>query len=319
MSLPRTISRAVTATVVVATALAACGSDESASTDTGQVPTVVASTSIWGDITANVACGGLAEVETIIPVGGDPHSFEASLRDRETMENATLIVTNGLSLEESLGDTIDAVEARGVTVLRATDGIETIALGDTDLDDNGSDDSTGSGDDPHVWLDPTRVIATLPTIAAALAEAGIDRAALDDCVASYTDELLVLDAEIEAIVAPLDEADRLLVTNHDSLGYFADRYGFTVVGSVIPSSSTLAEANPAELEELAQLIESTGARAIFAETQHSASDAQALAARVGDIEVITLRTGTLDAPGTEGDSYLGWLLQNARLIVEGLQ
>ena len=88
---------------------------------------------------------------------------------------------------------------------------------------------------------------------------------------------------------------------------------------MIPSPSTLAETNPAELEELAELIESSQVGAIFAETQHSSSDAQALAARVGDIEVITLRTATLDAPGTAGETYVGWLLENARLIAEGLQ
>ena len=89
-------------------------------------PIVVATTSIWADITANVACDGLAEIETIIPPGGDPHSFEPSLRDRETMDNADLVVANGLFLEESLDDTIDAVESNGVPVLRVADELDPI-------------------------------------------------------------------------------------------------------------------------------------------------------------------------------------------------
>jgi len=322
MKRPPHFLRPITAFTLTAVALAACGSDEAATTSQDQIPKVVATTSIWGDITANVACDGLAEVETIIPLGGDPHSFEASLRDRETMEGAVLIVANGLSLEESLADTLDAVEAGGVVVINAADGIDTIPIGASGIENDSHDDDHDddhSGDDPHVWLDPTRVIATLPTIANALAETGIDEGALEVCVADYTDKLQALDEEIETILATVDETDRLLVTNHDSLGYFADRYDFTVVGSVIPSPSTLAETNPAELEELAELIESTQVGAIFAETQHSSSDAQALAARVGDIEVITLRTATLDASGTAGETYVGWLLENARLIAEGLQ
>ena len=119
-------------------------------------------------------------------------------------------------------------------------------------------------------------------------------------------------------MAELPEDQRVFVTNHDSLGYFADRYDFEILGSVIPSASTLAQTNPAELEELAESIEAAGVTAIFVETQHSSSDANALADRVGDVEVVALLTGTLDEPGTEGSTYLGWLLQNAHLIVEGL-
>jgi zinc/manganese transport system substrate-binding protein len=294
--------------LVLASAACSSGTNDQ-DADQSLAPITVASTSIWADITRNVACDGLADVETIVPLGSDPHSFEASLRDRETMENAELIVANGLLLEESLNDTIEAAESAGTPVIRVAEGLDT--LGDSAADDQ-------SGNDPHVWFDPVRVAAALPAIADALADAGLDRAALDTCVDAYTAELTTLDEEVAGLVAELTEDQRVLVTNHDSLGYFADRYDFEVLGSVIPSPSTLAQTNPAELEELAESIEAAGVTAIFVETQHSSSDAQALADRVGDVEVITLLTGTLDEPGTDGSTYLGWLLQNARLIVEGL-
>jgi len=287
-------------------AFTACGSGNE---DQSGTPTIVASTSIWADVAQNVACDGLAEVETIIPLGGDPHSFEASLRDRETMENAVLIVANGLLLEESLNDTIEAVESAGTPVVRVGEGLDTLGA---------STEDNESGNDPHVWFDPIRVAAALPTIADALEDVGFDRDALDSCVDAYEAELAELDREVSVVVAGLPEDQRLLVTNHDSLGYFADRYGFEVLGSVIPSASSLAQTNPAELEELANLISTTGVSAIFVETQHSSSDAEALADRVGNVEVVTLLTGTLDEPGTDGSTYVGWLLQNARLIVDGL-
>lgn len=353
---PRTLGGLL---AVASLTIAACGSDSdttsSSATPTGR-PTVLATTTIWADVTSNIACDGLADVETIIPPGGDPHAFEPSLQDRETMEHAALIVANGLLLEESLDDTIHAVEDDGIPVLRIADELETITTSDDeDHDDEEHDDEEDHDDDhedhqdeehdeedhdddhedhqdeehdeeahdhggvdPHVWFDPTLVAEAVPAIVDALAETGIDRAALQTCADAYTDELDALDADVATIVEPLPADARVLVTNHDSLGYFAEHYGFEVLGSVIPSSSSLAEANPSDLDELATQIEDTGIPAIFAETQHSSSDTEALAARLDGVEVATLLTDTLDEPGTPADSYVGWLRATATTIVEAL-
>ena len=337
-------SSSLATAAVVALVLAACGSDDTAE-PAAESPFVVASTSIWADITRNVACGGLAEVDTIVPLGGDPHSFEPSLQDRETMEGADLIVANGLFLEEGLADTIDAVAGRGVPVVYAADAVD-VLTGEEGHDDehegdgehsdeehsddehegdeehaddehSDGDDHDHEGGDPHVWFDPNRVIQALPTIADGLADVGVDADALDTCVADYTDRLTQLDSTIDDTVSALPVEQRMLVTNHDSLGYFADRYDFEVVGTVIPSSSSLAEANPADLEALADTIERTGVPAIFTETQHSSADAEALADRVG-ATIVELRTGTLDEPGTPGGDYIGWLDGTATTVVEAL-
>lgn len=302
--------------------LAACGAnngDDTTSSDATGLPAVVATTSIWADITANVACDGLADVRTIVPAGGDPHSFEPSLRDRETMENAAVVIANGLFLEESLEDTIDAVESTGVPVLRVGDGLDTIPIGEGGHDDEHEDEGDDHGGaDPHVWWDPTLVADAVPVIVDALADIGIERRALDACAERYLAELSELDDEIAAIVAGLPVERRILVTNHDSLAYFADRYEFEVLGSVIPSSSSLAATSPAELDALAADIEATGVPAIFAETQQSSADAEALADRIGDVAVVSLLTGTLGEPGGDADNYVGWLRQNARMIVDAL-
>lgn len=302
--------------------LVACGSDPSSSPVAG-TPSVVATTSIWADIVGNVACDGLADVVTVVPLGGDPHAFEPSIRDRERMENAVLVVANGMSLEESLTDTIDAVEANGTPVLRAAEHLDPLPLGDDTHDevalDDGDHGDHDHGDfDPHVWWDPSRVSLALPTIADALTDAGLDRAALDVCIGRYGEEVDALDDEVASIVATLPSADRLLVTNHDSLGYFADRYDFEVIGTVIPSSSTLAGSNPSALDDLAAKITATGVPAIFAETQHPSADARALARRIGGVEVVTFATDTLGEPGTPTGDYLGWLATNARTIVDAL-
>lgn len=291
-------------------AVAACAGP--ASTPTSGAPSVVATTTIWADVARNVACNDLATVETIIPAGADPHEFEASLKDRETMDHAALIVANGLNLEESMVDMIATVESDGVPVVRVGDHVDTLPIRSHD------DGSTNGAEDPHIWFDPTRVVQALPAIADALADAGVDRAALDACVADYTGRLTTLDTEVAAIVAPLPVDQRLLVTNHDSLGYFADRYGFEVLGSVIPSPSSLSATNPAELQVLAGLIADTGVPAIFAETQHSSTDTEALAKRVGNVQVVTLQTDTLGEPGSDTGTYVDWLTTTARTIVDAL-
>lgn len=288
---------------------------------------MLASTSIWADITQNVACDGLAQVSSLIPAGGDPHSFEPSLRDREAIEQATFVVTNGLLLEESLEDTIDSAAESGVTVFRAGDHIEPIEFAGAEEEhaDEGEQAAEAEhadehdGADPHIWFDPTRVSAVLDPLAAALvAEVGLDEAAVDACVTAYKGELAALDTEIQETLAGIAPAQRMLVTNHEALGYFADRYDFTLLGAVIPSPSTLSQTSLADLEDLAATIEEAGVPAIFAESQHSSADADALAAQVGDVEVVTLFTDSLGEEGSGAESYLGLMRTDAGLIATAL-
>ncbi|MYI35566.1 MAG: zinc ABC transporter substrate-binding protein, partial [Acidimicrobiaceae bacterium] len=174
-------------------------------------------------------------------------------------------------------------------------------------------------EDPHVWFDPHRVAEALPTLAQVLTtEVGLDQAAVEACLNSYVAELEAVDAEIAAKVEQLPAGSRKLVTNHEALGYFADRYGFEVIGTVIPSPSSMAQTSPAGLEELAEIIEHEGIEAIFAETQHSVDDIEALAARVGDVDVVTLYTGSLGPAGSGAETYVGFLRTNTDLIVDAL-
>ena len=169
-----------------------------------------------------------------------------------------------------------------------------------------------------MWFDPIRVADALPALSQALAtHAGLDADALDDCVAAYRSELIALDAEVEAILAPLHPEDRLLVTNHDALGYFADRYGFQVIGTVIPSGSTLAAANPAGLQALVDLIDETGVAAIFSESTHSSDEAEALGREAG-VQVISLDTGALGPADSSSGTYIGFVRTNAQKIAAGL-
>ena len=435
---------------------------------------------------ANVACGGLADIETIIPVGGDPHGYEPSLQDRARMESASLVVANGLGLEEGLADTLEAVADSGTPVFAFAEAMDSIPFRfesaheddheddheghdhddeaheddhddhegheddhddheghdhddeaheddhddheghdhddeaheddhddheghdhddeaheddhddheghdhddeaheddhddheghdhddeaheddhddheghdhddeaheddhddheghdhddeaheddhddheghdhDDEAHEDDHDDHEGhdhSGGDPHVWFDPHRVSEALPALADTLkTEVRLDAAAVEACLTSYQAELAAVDAEIAARIDQLPADSRKLVTNHEALGYFADRYGFEVIGTVIPTPASMAQASPAQLEELAEMIEHEGVKALFAETVHSTDDVEALASRVGDVEVVTLYTGSLGPPGSGADTYIGFLQTNTDLIVDAL-
>ncbi len=329
------------ATALAALVLAgstACGDGTDADAAEAGPPTIVVTTSIWTDVVANVACEGGIDVYTVIPAGGDPHGFEPSLADRQRMESAAVVVANGLLLEEGLEDTLQAVEDAGTPVFRIGQHVDTIgyrSLADRHDEEQGDEEHDGEhddgdhadehdghghdGHDPHVWFDPTRVSAVLAELGDQLVlHAGLDVGTVDACIDDYRAALERVDAEIAEMVSAVADERRRLVTGHDALGYFADRYGFEVVGTVIPVPSGMAATNPAGLEELAVLIEATDVPAIFVDTQHSDGDARAVAARVGEVEVVTLLTGTLEDRG-EAATYLGLLRVNAELITEALR
>ena len=343
---------------------------------------IMATTTIWADVTRNVACGGLAEVESILPPLADPHDYEPSMSDRARLDQADIIVTNGLELEEGLEDILESVEADGTPVFTAGDYMTTLEFdaemfgghhdeedegedhGDEDGDDEDEDhadededhadedgdddededhaDEDGDDDededhgdedgddededhadeedghgseDPHVWLDPVRVAQAVENLGPALVQlAGLDADRVAACTDAYLAELADLHREITESLAPVPAAQRKLVTNHDSLGYFADRYDFEVIGTVIPATTTLAEPSPADLEELAHVIEENGVPAIFAEALHGAGEATALAEQLDGVTIASLYTGALGEAGSGAETYVAMMRHNARTI-----
>jgi zinc/manganese transport system substrate-binding protein len=279
---------------------AACGGGES-SAGAGDRPHVVVTTTILGDIVAEVL-GEQAEVDVIMPVGADPHEFSPSTRQAEAMHDADLLVVNGAGLEQSMAHLIDGADH----VFTMADHVELRRL-------DGSDD-------PHLWNDPHGVAGAIAALAPELeALPGVDRAAVERQAVSYVQQLDALDAEITATLAAIPPERRTLVTNHDSFGYFADRYDLRVIGAVIPSLTTSASASAADLEALAEVVRAQAVPAIFAETTQPTKLADALAAEVGgDVEVVELYTESLGAPGSGADSYVGMLRTDAQRVAAAL-
>jgi zinc/manganese transport system substrate-binding protein len=280
---------------------------------------VVATTSILGDVVSNVV-GDAAVVEVIMPAGTDPHEFQPSPRHVSAINNADLVVANGLGLEAALVDTVEAAEADGVAVLELAGDLDPLPFAEGE-DHEGEEeqhaDEHGEGD-PHFWFDPTRVARAVDLIAQRLATVApeIDWTARADI---YRQEVLAIDTEVERILSAVPPDRRTLVTNHDALGYFADRYGFEVIGTVIPGGGTEAEPSARDLADLVALLEAEDVAVIFAENINPSGLAETVAAEAGHpVEVVELYTDGLGESGSGADSYLGLMLTDAMLIADAL-
>ncbi len=313
---------------------------ESASQGADDAASIVVTTNIIGDL-INQSLGDLVgadvTIEVIIPVGAEAHEFAPSAQQAELMERADLLIVNGLGYEEGMTDLIANAQDAGVTVIplagtlegdhddtdddHDTDHDDTDHDGDTDHDDSDTDvHDHGSGTDPHVWLDPPRVASALRDMITPIADAtGLARSDVEANVERYIVELDELDASIQAMIDTIAAENRLLVTNHNSFQQFADRYGLSVVATIVPSVSTSAETSAGHLEEVIDIIEQRNVRAIFSETTESDQLAVAVSDEFdGAIPVVELYTESLGEPGSGADTYISMMTVDASRIAEAL-
>lgn len=291
------LSAVLGAVVIAATA---CSGGES---DSGEI---VATTTIVGDLVTKIAGSCNESVRTILAPGQDPHSFQPSAADAAVIRSARLVFAVGLGLEAGLRPLLDTARSDGVTVQAIGPTVDPIPLSD------------GPGLDPHVWMDPRRMAEAATIVGEQLALVDPGSASCFTAAATgYRKELLSLDEEVETMLAPIES--RVLVSNHDSLGYFAERYGFSVLGAVVPGGSTLAEPSARGVAELAGAMRAAGVRVVFTETTAPDSLARALAEEIGnDVSVVPLYTGSLGPPGSDAPTYVEMMRVSARRIADAL-
>jgi zinc/manganese transport system substrate-binding protein len=267
---------------------------------------VVASYSILEDFVENVG-GDLVAITTLVGRDGDAHEYEPTPQDSVAIANASLIFENGLEFESWLDDLYTASGSSAERVV-VTEGIVPRVMSEL-------------GEfDPHVWHNPQLVIVLIDTIAAALSQADpANEATYLANAESYKAELEQLDQAIQTEVDKLPAEKRKLITSHDSLGYFAYRYGFEVVGAVISSVTTeSSDANAGELAELVDTIKATGVPAIFVENISSADLVEQVAGSAGVTVAPPLYTDALGEESSEGATYLELMRYNSRTIVTAL-
>lgn len=269
---------------------------------------VVATTTILGDVARQVG-GPDVTVQTLMPVGADPHQFSPSARQAADLRRADLVVANGAGLESGLAKVIERARDDGTPILE----VASVASPRR---------APGGATDPHFWTDPRRMEMGARTIAEVIARrVPASRAgAVARRSQAYRSRILAEDRRIRRQVAALPRARRVLVTNHHVLGYFAHRYTFRVVGAVIPSTSTLATASAADLAELTRAIRRNRVPAIFVDATSPRTLADALAREAGvDVRVVTLWSESLGPRGSGADTYLGMMRTNATRIVAALR
>ena len=272
--------------------IAACSTTSSESSK----PHIVVTYSVLGSIVTDLV-GDAAEVTILIPDGQDPHEFQPSARDIETINNADIVISNGLDFEEGLLEVLASAEENGVPQYRVGNHItQRIEEGDHNIAD------------PHLWLSPANFIEALPSLTSAINEA----AGLTIDSAAQSDALTQLDEDITSVIKSIPSC--VLVSGHDELGYFSDHYGCTVVGAIIPSFSTTSEATASQIANLKKLATENDVKAVFTGLGTPPEASEQLANELG-IAAVSLSTHYLNGAA----NYREFMLNLANQIAEVLR
>jgi len=302
----RIIPKTALSLVCLVGLLPACSSSEPESSTR---PNIVVTYSVLGSVVLNLV-GDAADVTILIPDGQDPHDYQPSARDIETINNADIVVSNGLDFEEGLEDVLASAIDNGVSVYMVGENI-TVREPDEDhaeedhAEENGH--AHGAGD-PHLWLSPFSFTEALPSLTAAINKAtGLS---IDETTA--LNQLTQLENEIKDVIGNISSC--VLVSGHDEMGYFADRYGCTVIGAIIPSFSTTSEATAKQIADLKVLATTNKVKAVFTGLGTPAEVSEQLASELG-IAAVSLSTHYLNGAA----NYREFMLNLANQIAEALR
>lgn len=304
-------------------ATAGCTTGATGSSASASGPVAIVSTTQLGSVVNSIAsCAGGTSVTLMAP-GVDPHEFSLSANDVAQLSRAKLVVVNGLGLEGHLASVLDNVRADGVQVYEVAPDVDPIDLTTlapdpkTGLKPVPSDE--GGKQDPHFWMDAGRMAKAAVNIGARLKTAtGDDRYA--SCGQQIGDKLTALDAELKQKIAALPAERRILITDHEAFNYFAQAYGFTIAGVVVPGGSTEAEPSSADLNEVVAAVKKTGVRAIFSNTAVSPKLVETVSAEAGgSVEVVPLYVDSVGPQGSGAETYEGMMRTDVDLIVNALK
>jgi ABC-type Zn uptake system ZnuABC Zn-binding protein ZnuA len=281
----------------------------SASSNPQADPVALASTTFLADMTRNLA-GDRVIVESLLPAGADPHEYQAVPSDVQKIAKSTVVIVNGLDYDQFIQPLLENAGGTRL-VINASDGLEARQM---------KEETGETVTDPHMWMDPTRVVRYVENIRDGLMKAdphGVDVYKANADV--YISQLKELDAWVTQQVGQIPEERRLLVTNHDSLGYFAEHYGFTVIGTIVPGVSSEAAPSAQQIAALIDEIKSTGAPAAFLNISDNPHLADQIAAET-DIKVVTdIYIETLSPSDGPAATYIDMIKYDVSQIVNALK
>jgi zinc/manganese transport system substrate-binding protein len=290
--------------------VAVAGCQGTASPSTGK-KLIVVTYSVLGSIVKDLV-GDQVSVTVSIPNGLDPHEWEPSAKDIEKINKADLVVQNGLELESGMQKTLELAKNNGVKVFTASDYIAIRHVGVGEGIPSGDPDQAVGAPDPHLWMDPLNMKSIVAALSITLkTDFNMDVSAQS---ADLQNRLDKLDKQISDIVGTVPQSERNLVTGHESMGYFASRYGFKLAGVIVPSLSSQAGVSAADLAGLKQVILANRVKAIFAELGTSEAVARTIADETG-VQVLQLTTHALPPDG----SFFTFMLNLANIIAGALK
>lgn len=277
---------------------------------------VLASTTFLADITQNVA-GDRAQVVSLLPIGSDPHAYQATPADVVKISESTILILNGIEYEHFIEPLLENADGERLVIV-ASDGLEPHLMEEDAGEEHAGGEEHEAGD-PHMWLDPNLVITYVENIRDGLSQADPGGAEVYRSNAeAYIAQLKDLDSFIKSQVESIPAERRLLVTNHEALGYFAERYGFTIVDTILPSFSSEASASAQEVASAIERIKLSGAPAIFLGEVENDSLAEQIASET-DIKVVRdLYLETL-TDGPPAATYIEMMKYNVTQIADALK
>jgi ABC-type Zn uptake system ZnuABC Zn-binding protein ZnuA len=283
--------------------LTGCGS---APKNTDNRLKVLTSTTFLADMTRNIA-GDRISVDSLLPIGADPHAYQAAPSDVAKIAESNLLILNGLEYEHFIEPLLENAGGERM-IVEATAGLSPR-----------KDAGSGHGVDPHMWLDPNLVVTYVENIRDGLIQIDAEGAEIYKANAdAYIAQLNELDKWIVEQVKIIPTERRLLVTNHEAVGYFAERYGFKVVGAVIPSLSTDAGTSAKEMAALIEQIKAVKAPAIFLGEVENPDLANQIATETNAKVVNDLHFESL-TNGAPAKTYIDMMKDNVTQIVDALK
>ena len=300
--------------LVLLPALASCGGNPTQAPSQHGKLNVVATTTIVGDVVQNIG-GDNIQLSVLLPAGADVHSFQPTPQDVAKVADADVVFANGAGLEAFLQPMLQNAGSQA-PIVSVSDGVKLLSAPDLHTSGPAEDNSGG---DPHTWFDPNNVILWSQTIANELSKLDPAHAQSYNANAQkYQTQLKDLDTWIRDQVSQLPEANRQLVTDHDSFTYFADHYGFKMVGAVIPGYNTLAEPSAQDLANLEDTIHKLGVKAIFVGETANPALTERVTQDTG-IRLVTLYNASLSKPDGPAATYLDFMRYNVNAIVKALK
>jgi ABC-type Zn uptake system ZnuABC Zn-binding protein ZnuA len=293
---------AVAATALVAAACAQGPGDGA----TGDGVPVVTTTTILADLVHQVG-GDRVRVESLVPKGGEVHTFDPTPSDIRRVTDARIVFRNGLGLDDWLGDLVGDTGTQAPVVALGEDlpGVTLLA-----------GEEPGGAPNPHLWMNVAYASAYAERIADALSTADPDGAAAYRAnLTAYQARLAALDEDARAALGAIPAANRTVVSFHDAFPYFAAAYGLTIDGTVVDSPGQ--DPSAAQVAALVSRIREAGIKAIFAEAQFNPAIVDTIATETGATVVSDLYTDSVgDAPR---DTYEGLMRWNVDRVAEALR